>query len=193
VVDVALLDAAGVPRLGLEVLVSHAVDDAKAIALGELPWIEIQAKAMTNPAIWPVLRVVGRVSAVDCPACAGRRAKRRELTLEIAARYELDAPGLDYMAVGHDCWKCGRKSPVFFWPGIGEFWPAPQPGPRTVKVRYSKTISRSYPSNGCVHCDALVGDFFLPEILLANLDDADAVDLIELYFPAPSATRSSYR
>ena len=31
----------------------------------------------------------------------------------------------------------------------------------TIKLRYSKTCGHSYLSNGCVHCDALMGDFFL--------------------------------
>jgi len=31
----------------------------------------------------------------------------------------------------------------------------------TIKSRYSKTCGYSYLSNGCVHCDALMGDFFL--------------------------------
>jgi hypothetical protein len=34
-----------------------------------------------------------------------------------------------------------------------------------IKRRYSKTVERAYLSFGCPHCDAIVGDFFLHEII----------------------------
>ncbi|KKN85109.1 hypothetical protein LCGC14_0282780 [marine sediment metagenome] len=37
-----------------------------------------------------------------------------------------------------------------------------QNGIGTICSRYSKTFGGNYISNGCVHCDALQGDFFLP-------------------------------
>jgi predicted RNA-binding Zn-ribbon protein involved in translation (DUF1610 family) len=186
VFDVGLLDADAGIHMGLEVLVSHRVDEAKAIALGDLAWIEIEAASVIEPAVWPALRVVGHVSSVDCPACAERRAGRREQTIAIAAAYGLPDPGPDYLAVERSCWKCGLKSPVFFWPGIGDRREPPAPSPRTVMVRYSNTIQDSYPSNGCIHCGALVGEWFLPETLFENYDEPDAIELNELYFPDPT-------
>ncbi|EQD45236.1 hypothetical protein B1A_14892 [mine drainage metagenome] len=84
--------------------------------------------------------------------------------MAIAARFGLDEPGGDYLAVEYQCWRCAKRTPIFFWPGIGEERPAPRPWPRTVKPRYSQTLEGRYLANGCVHCDALVGDFYLSGI-----------------------------
>jgi len=47
---------------------------------------------------------------------------------------------------------------------------AAQVGVGPIKTRFSRTRTGEYLSNGCVHCDALLGDFFLyhetlPEVL----------------------------
>jgi hypothetical protein len=41
----------------------------------------------------------------------------------------------------------------------------------TVKPRYSKTMGAYYLSNGCVHCDAIMGDFFLHDAETENPDN----------------------
>jgi hypothetical protein len=40
-----------------------------------------------------------------------------------------------------------------------------------VKPRYSKTVGASYLSNGCIHCDAIMGDFFLHDAETGNTDN----------------------
>lgn len=50
----------------------------------------------------------------------------------------------------------------------------------SVKNRYSKTVGHSYISNGCIHCDSLMGDFFLCEIY-GDMDDDPEV-MIEFAF-----------
>ncbi len=171
VLDVGLLDSSGGLRLGIEVLVTHRVDDAKAVHLGDLAWLEIKAGDILDPVVWPPIRVVGRVSQLQCSTCAERQTRRRAVTFATAAKFGLEKPGGDYLAVESACWRCGRPTPVFFWPGIRDGRPAPQPRPRTVKPRYSQTLERRYLSNGCIHCDALVGDHFLFEIFADTLGD----------------------
>lgn len=183
VLDVGLLDTDGALCLGIEVLVTHAVDEAKAVDLGDLPWIEIDASEVTEPAVWPTARVVGRVSPPRCRACQERPAQRRAATVALAAKYGLAEPGRDYYAIESICWRCHKPIPVFFWPGIGIERPAPLPRPRTVKPRYSKTLERTYLSNGCVHCDAVVGKHFLSQIFSeAGPGDPDAEELERLFF-----------
>ena len=66
VLDVGLTYAGGAVRLGLEVLVSHEVDDQKQAALGDLAWIEIEASQVEDAATWPATRVGGQVSRINC-------------------------------------------------------------------------------------------------------------------------------
>jgi hypothetical protein len=48
----------------------------------------------------------------------------------------------------------------------------------TIKARHSRAQQRRYTSNGCISCDALLGDFFLQEQLVELT--ADDVSLAEL-------------
>ncbi len=41
----------------------------------------------------------------------------------------------------------------------------------TLKKRYSKTRRESYLSNGCFHCDAIMGNFFIFEYLVEYCGD----------------------
>ena len=58
-------------------------------------------------------------------------------------------------------------------------------GVGTIKSRYSKTVSHSYISNGCFHCDALMGNFFLSR--LGSYVDTDLHNLdLKFFFPYSS-------
>lgn len=49
----------------------------------------------------------------------------------------------------------------------------------TIKKRYSKTMQQQYLSNGCYHCDAIYGNFFLREEILELLVcDADLYPIL---------------
>jgi hypothetical protein len=183
--DVGLTDASGALRLGLEVLVSHAVDEGKQEALGELAWIEIEAARVEDPAVWPAKRIAGRVSPVDCGYCAERRQNEHARTIEIVSRYGLPDPGPNYFVVETGCWKCHRVGPVFFWPGVGNFADPPPPAPASIKRRFSRTRQESYLSNGCIYCDALVGDWFLHELFVEVVYERDVVQLGDVFFPGP--------
>lgn len=105
----------------------------------------------------------------------------RERTMQLARRFGLNEPHSEYVGFEARCWRCGRPSPIFLWPGIKDWVPPPQPAPATIKPRFSKTIGRTYPSNGCIHCDAIVGDFFLFDLLLDFVDYEEAGQLADRF------------
>lgn len=51
-------------------------------------------------------------------------------------------------------------------------------GVGAIKSRYSKTVDGSYLSNGCCHCDAIQGDFFISNIFSHYPWDCDFLDPI---------------
>jgi hypothetical protein len=79
------------------------------------------------------------------------------------------------------CWKCGKETvavvgaipldldPLLFSRTsdddvlalVARILPAGVPGVGVIKIRESKTAGHSYLSNGCVDCDALLGNFFV--------------------------------
>lgn len=94
---------------------------------------------------------------------------------------------------GLDCWRCGKETQAIMnlsfdleklWPGFGDgsiqiydfedcsdWLAAALPAELlathsvgAVKHRSSKTMGRSYLSNGCVHCDAILGKFYDHEV-----------------------------
>ncbi len=92
-------------------------------------------------------------------------------------------PADGFVAVEAECWKCHRATPMFYWPGIGVRREAPQPWPRTVRLRYSNTTEDRYLANNCIHCDSLQGEFFLQEGLRNAIGDApDFDELDDLFF-----------
>ena len=105
----------------------------------------------------------------------------RERTAELAARFGLAEPNPVYVGFEARCWKCGRPSPIFLWPGIKDWIAPPKPAPQTVKLRHSKSIGKTYPANGCIHCDAMVGDFFLFDLLLDYVDYEEAGQLADRF------------
>jgi hypothetical protein len=176
VLDVGLLDAEGRIRMGVEVYVSHLVDEIKAGDLGDLAWIEVDAAEVEDPAIWPARRVGGHVGQPQCQECPRRRKARQERRETLLKQAGLPDPGPAYLVVPTSCWKCGRTTPVFFWENMETERP-PKPVPKTVKERFSQTRSRSYLANGCVHCNSLIGQFYLSGILIqaeADLEDLSA-------------------
>ncbi len=81
------------------------------------------------------------------------------------------------------CWACGAETPILTWvevragrhvaqvtvPRLGEHpqlwkqvrgWLPTSFSTNAIRPRYSRTQKRSYLSNGCHHCDALIGEFF---------------------------------
>ena len=111
-------------------------------------------------------------------------------TRALSARLEMHEVHPDYVGFEAACWKCGRAGPVFLWAGIRDWSPPPAPVPSTVKLRFSKTLGQSYPANGCIHCDAMFGDFYLFDLLLDNLEYDEAGELSDRFLNDPQATGS---
>jgi hypothetical protein len=117
----------------------------------------------------------------------------RDRTASLAARFGLEEPHPAYVGFEARCWKCRQPAPVFLWPGIKNWVVPPEPAPRTVKRRFSKTISEAYPANGCIACDALFGDFFLFDLILDYVDYDEGAELVDQFLndaEAPDETTS---
>lgn len=171
IVDVALFSG-DVVTAGLEVLVTHAVDAAKGQAL-PVPWIELSADAViANPLCWVPLQ--DRFRPWNCERCAAIARRRAEEARRLAA--ELDALGREvgmrlpwrspYTTVIGNCYAdrvCGRRIPIFSWPGHHQWTrrPPPTPRPPTVKYEWSNTLGSKYWANVCVYCGRVQGDYFL--------------------------------
>jgi len=107
------------------------------------------------------------------------------------------------LATTIDCWRCGQPTRAIVGVLIApELHPDEDPwgfvsfadvapaltalngawcsthGVGTIKERYSRTQERRYVSNGCASCDALLGEFFIDEELIALV--VQGVSLTEL-------------
>lgn len=186
VVDVALLDQHGAVRMAVEVLVTHMVDEAKAESLGDLTWIEVAAETLTDAHVWAVRSAGGRLGATpDCPSCAMRRRRFTRNQKRILDAYRVPPIGNGYLVLQTECWRerCQAKTLCFFWPGIGNGAPPPEPRPATLKRRFSNTTRTVYWSNVCHVCDALLGDFYMSGIFSRALySHPDFEELYRHYF-----------
>lgn len=160
---VAFRDSACV--LAIEVFMTHAVEEKKALVLS-VPWLELSAEAvLENPYQWRPTKA--NLKPVLCPDCKKHVIKLRELAerWNLAffepARYR-DPSRATFLAAIETCWKCKNEIPVYWWRGVPfcETEP-PSPRPRTIQHRYSKTYGGSYWANTCPECDAVQGDNFL--------------------------------
>lgn len=132
VVDVGLVGLADLPVAAIEVLVTHAVDEAKAFELG-VPWIEVDAAAVCAARGRVLTPLRDRFLPWLCEAHVERRgeAKREERSarqthnaLVRALPYRLEAfPG--YRIAGTATCPSGHETLVFAWTGREPPWPRP--------------------------------------------------------------------
>lgn len=63
------------------------------------------------------------------------------------------------------CWKCGKKTNVYTWPGheVWETRQPPLPKPESLQWRFSQMIEGHYWANTCEKCGMIQGDWFLYE------------------------------
>jgi hypothetical protein len=132
----------------IEIFATHAVDTEKQHRM-MLPWVELRAEDVVRlERVW--LPTQDHFRPLLCEGC-------RASAAEYALRYRGG-----YLRGEVSCWKCRRSTAVFAWGA--ESWSTsqpPDPRPRTVQLRYSKTTESRYWANVCEHCGALQGDMFL--------------------------------
>ncbi len=155
----------GEANLAIEVLATHAVDEMKASDL-DIRWIELAASdVIASPHIWrPVQR---NLKPQTCPSCVTLQSELKNLQLENgleehpAASYAT-APYTPYLVAKDTCFACKKTVPVYWWEGVPFCQqPPPEPRPRTLQLRYSKTYGGKYWMNTCAACGAPSGDNFL--------------------------------
>jgi hypothetical protein len=149
--DVLMLGRDRTPLAAVELLATHAVDEAKRSKL-TLPWVElVAAHVVQAPLLW--LPVQDHLRPFrNCASCASADS-------ELASRY--DATG--YLAKPHTCYRCHAAITVYTWRGKG-LWDddvPPKPIPQTVQHRYSHTAGGRYWVNTCPGCRAIQGDWHL--------------------------------
>jgi ssDNA-binding Zn-finger/Zn-ribbon topoisomerase 1 len=101
---------------------------------------------------------------------------------QIAKECGIDLPLIDskYEYTLHTCYKCDKQMIVFDWSN-SELWGKevpPEPVPKTVQLRYTKTIDESYWANVCPFCDSVQGDWYLnmePGGAFSGIPDYDSL------------------
>ncbi len=150
------------PVLGIEVLVTHAVDEKKSSEL-KIPWIELTAtEVLDNPYFWRP--TASRLKSITCNECKKHIEKLKTLAdqwsqpLHEPARFQ--NPSKDtYLSAIECCWKCKREILVYWWNEVPFATKAPpEPKPKTIQYRYSKNFGGSYWANTCPSCSAVQGD-----------------------------------
>lgn len=151
--DVALLDPAGTVRAVIEVWVTHPVDDAKAAALADTPWIEVVPESISGSEPWTPVQ--DHLRPFRCVACEGARRQAQQAEAERARfaaerqRYgrvrpiggrhhnEVACPLVNEQAVSlvEVCGRCPhfvefRKPAAIFCLGLRVLWEGIHAGPR---------------------------------------------------------------
>lgn len=162
ILDVAFRDGAGQVVAGLEVFVTHEVTPEKSGDLGRLPWAEVRADQVLAEPRWP-LRQDGFRKPCVCEACRDLRRTARARVAELLDARGLAFPRPPYRVALRECWKCGRETVVFAWPGRDR-WPRRRPPgriPVTVKFKRTEVVKEGYWANTCQWCRRVQGDFHL--------------------------------
>ena len=166
VVDVALM-VENEPAAGIEIRVSHAVDEKKAELLS-IPFIELDGQAVVeNPTIFDPIQ--DQFLSFTCRKCKQAKEQFRIKVNKIAKETGIELPDRYYRYGFCECWKCKRDIIVFTWPKASEWdnsQPRVKPMPRTIQYRYSNTVGGKYWVNTCPRCKSIQGDwglFFKPD------------------------------
>lgn len=176
------------PACVVEILATHAVDEAKARRL-ELPWVELDAADLLERPWWWMATQDG-LRPFACPKCAARVTERREELEAIQAAAagvagrtgQVIPPSPPYRTVPHACWRCGSEMVVHLWPGGGghSARTPPPPRPPTVRLCATEGYGAGYWANCCPSCGSVQGDGYLRSgnqayaralVLMADVDD----------------------
>lgn len=172
--DVVAFKGEGEIALGIEILVTHAVDEEKAKNLN-IYWIELKADDVIESAtMWQPVQA--KLKQRNCLKCKEEAQRVRA----IANQYGIDGSLFStdkhawfnsenptgYLGFIGGCWVCKRDIPLFWWEGVPYCTDKPpEPRPKTIQHRYSKTFGGLYWGNTCAACGKLQGDNFLRESL----------------------------
>ncbi len=148
IVDVMALEGS-LPAVAVEVLVTHAVDEAKA---GELraPWLEVSADdLLTDPMRWRVGQ--HRLKTKTCENCRTIAQCRAELLSQ--HEIELDA---SYRADVTLCGSCRAPTLFFSWDSTSAGAAPPDPRPRGLRNIWT-LAARAYGWwNTCLECEDML-------------------------------------
>ncbi|MYN47588.1 hypothetical protein GTP23_21315 [Pseudoduganella sp. FT93W] len=142
--------------LAIEVINTHAVDQAKGEAL-RVAWIELDAKDIINdPYYWKPTQE--RLKDTLCPDC---RDQARKIKAVANKRGQL-LPNDPYVGAVVSCYKCSEDIVLYWWPGVpfAETAP-PSPAPSSIKYASSRAYGGKYWANTCPCCSAIQGDNFV--------------------------------
>ncbi|MGM0609379.1 MAG: competence protein CoiA family protein [Candidatus Muiribacteriota bacterium] len=179
---VAFKKGSNKPNLAIEILNTHKIEQSKGLSL-PIHWIELKAEdVIEDPYFWKPVN--HRLKDSICPECSFKRLSKEEQIKVIADSYGIpenlytvgkDPSAGEYVANYMACFKCKKRIPVFWWPGIPfcEEEP-PKPMPKTIKCRYSKMFGGKYWVNTCANCGVIQGDNFV-----FLFEDAPLNDMID--------------
>ena len=161
IVDVLLIER-GTPNFGVEIQVTHAVDDNKHSKMN-IPFVELNGFAIIENALnWEPIK--DNLSPFTCEKCLNRFEKFKIKTNEISKKANLTLPNSYYRYSFCDCWNCREEILVFAWNKDGMHSneePKQKPIPRILQNRNSAMAGTSYWVNVCPYCNRIQGDFFL--------------------------------
>ena len=157
-VDVMLMQDT-TPVLAIEIKVSHAVDEDKAKSL-PVYFIEVDAEdVIQNPVVLRDLAPQHNWSAKHrtCPQC-----KKLIREFEVAKHRTANASRVSYdsriyRAGIARCYKCKKRILRFSWEDREQWSPKrpPQPAPKTIQYRYSRTAKGKYWADTCPYCGSI--------------------------------------
>lgn len=77
----------------------------------------------------------------------------------------ISEPPEGYIVCEHKCWKCWNRTPVYTWEGHSFMQTVTPPGdrPKSIMFVFSKSVSKHYWANTCMHCDSIQGDTYIYE------------------------------
>ena len=164
------------PVLAIGVKVSHAVDEQKADTL-PVYFVEVDAEdVIKDPHVLRDIRHKWnqgyptdsesqhnwKSEHRTCSQCKKGVREFEAAKRRIASACGVTYDGEKYTAGIDSCYKCKKPILRFNWKG-NDRWSTkrpPQPIPRTVQYRYSRTAGHKYWVNTCPYCDSIQGDFY---------------------------------
>lgn len=144
------------------IVLCDSIGEAFAVgAVQSARWFALsRTLVLADPLIWRPLR--GSLNRYYCQGCSEKRAGQVEESARLAGIHRIGI-SREYFAVPTDCWACGKRTIVCAWHSSASWRTSrpPDPIPRFIQYRYSKTVGHKYWANTCLSCGVIQGDYFL--------------------------------